>query len=98
MPVRVRAVSLFALRHFSRNDAICIHLHARFFLLRQRKLHTFAFMKKTAPLSIRITPDLKTSLERLAEADKRSLAGYVEIALQAHVDAVDRKSPRGSRK
>jgi predicted transcriptional regulator len=55
-------------------------------------------MKKIAPLSIRITPDLKASLERLAEADKRSLAGYVEIALQAHVDAVDRKPSRGSRK
>ena len=48
-------------------------------------------MKKTAPLSIRITPDLKAALERLAEADKRSLASYVEIALQAHVDGAKRK-------
>jgi predicted transcriptional regulator len=55
-------------------------------------------MKKSAPLSIRITPTLKEALERLAEADKRSLASYVEIALQAHVDSADRKPARGSRK
>ncbi|MGE0766837.1 MAG: hypothetical protein AB7L90_10265 [Hyphomicrobiaceae bacterium] len=43
-------------------------------------------MKKTAPLSVRITPDLKAALEALAEADKRSLASYVEIVLQEHVE------------
>jgi predicted HicB family RNase H-like nuclease len=48
-------------------------------------------MKKSAPLSIRITPDLKAALEKLAAADKRSLASYVEIVLQTYVD---RKSKR----
>jgi predicted transcriptional regulator len=43
-------------------------------------------MTKTAALSIRIEPELKAALERLASADKRSLASYVEIALQKHVD------------
>jgi len=43
-------------------------------------------MTKTAALSIRITPELKLALEDLAENDKRSLASYVEIALQQHVD------------
>ena len=43
-------------------------------------------MKKSAPLSIRITPDLKATLEKLAAADKRSLASYVEIILQAYVN------------
>lgn len=55
-------------------------------------------MAKTAALSVRVEPELKEALERLAEADKRSLASYVEIALQAHVDAAERKPTRGSRK
>ena len=42
--------------------------------------------KKTAALAIRVRPSLKVELERLAAADKRSLAGYIEIALQAHID------------
>lgn len=75
-----------------------IHIRTRRRLPCQRKLHTIPRMKKSAPLSIRITPTLKDALERLAEADKRSLASYVEIALQAHVDAVERKPSRGSRK
>ncbi|KAB2916746.1 MAG: ribbon-helix-helix protein, CopG family [Hyphomicrobiaceae bacterium] len=48
-------------------------------------------MTKTAALSIRIEPELKAALERLAKDDRRSLASYVEIALQEHVD---RKSAR----
>ena len=52
-------------------------------------------MKKTAPLGIRIRPDLKAALEALAEADKRSLSGYVEIVLQDHVDG--RSTPKGKR-
>lgn len=67
-------------------------------LICQCGLHTIALMPKTAALSIRVEPELKAALERLAEEDKRSLASYVEIALQAHVDQADRKPPRGSRK
>jgi hypothetical protein len=48
-------------------------------------------MSKTAALSIRIEPALKAALEQLAEADKRSLASYVEIVLQEHVDGTGRK-------
>jgi predicted DNA-binding protein len=44
-------------------------------------------MAKTAPLSIRITPELKAEIEKLAKADKRPVASYVEIVLQAHVEA-----------
>jgi len=53
-------------------------------------------MKKTAPLGIRIQPDLKAALEALAEADRRSLSSYVEIVLQAHVDA--QPAPKGKPK
>jgi predicted HicB family RNase H-like nuclease len=53
-------------------------------------------MTKTAALSIRIEPKLKADLERLAAADKRSLASYVEIALQRHVD--DQAKPTKGRR
>lgn len=69
-------------------DALCVHLHTtRQGLPSQTHLRTIAHMSKTAALSIRIEPELKAALERLASADKRSLASYVEIALQKHVDA-----------
>ena len=41
---------------------------------------------KTAPLSVRVKPSLKLLLDQLAQADKRSLASYIEIALQKHVE------------
>ena len=43
-------------------------------------------MKKTAPISFRIRPDLKAALERLAAADRRSLSAYIELALERHVE------------
>lgn len=36
---------------------------------------------KTAAISIRITPQMKQALEKLAKADGRSLANYVERIL-----------------
>lgn len=58
-------------------------------------LRTIAHMTKTAALSIRITPELKSALEGLAKADKnRSLAAYVEIVLQEHVDEQRKKGRR----
>jgi predicted DNA-binding protein len=42
---------------------------------------------RTAPLGLRLTPSLKEELEQLAQADRRTLASYVEIVLEAHVDA-----------
>jgi predicted transcriptional regulator len=45
-------------------------------------------MKKTAPISFRISADLKASLEKLAKQDSRSLSNYIELALQKHVDTV----------
>jgi hypothetical protein len=58
----------------------------------QIHLRTIAFMTKTAALSIRIEPALKAALEKLAAADKRSLASYVEIVLQEHVDGAGKRS------
>lgn len=45
-------------------------------------------MAKTAPLGLRIEPELKAEIEKLAAADKRSVAQYVELVLQAHVEAL----------
>jgi predicted HicB family RNase H-like nuclease len=42
---------------------------------------------RSAPLGLRITPRLKAELEALAKADRRTLASYVELALEAHVEA-----------
>jgi hypothetical protein len=42
---------------------------------------------RSVPLGLRIKPSLRAELDRLAEADRRTLASYVEIVLEAHVDA-----------
>jgi hypothetical protein len=89
-PCRAACLSEFQLHSFAYIEGAS--------LICQCGLHTIALMSKTAALSVRVEPELKAALERLAEEDKRSLASYVEIALQAHVDAVDRKPSRGSRK
>jgi len=46
---------------------------------------------KTAPLSIRIRPSLKAAIEKLAQENRRSVAEFVEIVLEDHVNAVMRK-------
>lgn len=40
-------------------------------------------MAKTERLQIRITPELKAQLQRLAEADGRTLSNYVEMLIKA---------------
>ena len=49
-------------------------------------------MKKSAPLSIRITPELKEALEKLAAPDRRPLSNYLQLALEEHV-ARQQRSP-----
>ncbi len=39
-----------------------------------------------ARLSVRVAPHLKTRLARLAEQERRSLADYVRLVLEDHVD------------
>jgi hypothetical protein len=41
---------------------------------------------RSAPLGLRIRPSLKTALEKLAQDDRRTLASYVELILEQHVD------------
>ena len=37
-------------------------------------------------LSLRVEPALKAALEKAAEADRRTLAAYIEIVLSEHVE------------
>jgi hypothetical protein len=41
---------------------------------------------RSAPLGLRIRPSLKAALEKLALEDKRTLASYIEIILEDHVE------------
>ena len=42
---------------------------------------------RTAPVGPRFTPSLKEALMELARADRRTLASYIELVLEAHVEA-----------
>ena len=42
---------------------------------------------KTERLQIRITPELKEQLQRLAEADGRTVSNYVEQLIKAALEA-----------
>jgi hypothetical protein len=42
-------------------------------------------MAKSAPLGLRISPEVKEALERAAKDDDRSLASYAERILIAHL-------------
>jgi predicted transcriptional regulator len=53
-------------------------------------------MRRTDPISFRIKSEIKQALERLAREDRRSLSQYIELALEAHVEAKkqDGKKPK----
>jgi hypothetical protein len=53
---------------------------------------------KTAPLSIRIRPSLKASIEQLAAKNRRSVAEFVEIVLEDFVNAEMSTASHKSRK
>ena len=40
---------------------------------------------RSATLVLRVRPELKAALERLATNDRRSISNYVEIILEDHV-------------
>ena len=49
-------------------------------------------MRRTDPISFRIKAEIKEELQRLAEADKRSLSQYIETALEAHIERVKKQA------
>ena len=42
--------------------------------------------KKSEPVGLRFRPSLKRALDRLAAADRRPLATYIELVLEDHVE------------
>lgn len=47
-------------------------------------------MKRDDQITIRIPSKLRGRLQKLADADQRSLASYLVLALQAHADQAER--------
>lgn len=43
-------------------------------------------MAKTERLQIRITPELKDKLQRLADAENRTVSNYIEALIQRELD------------
>ena len=50
-------------------------------------------MQKTI-ISFRIREDIKDALQKLADADRRSLSWYISFALEEHVAANKRRGKR----
>jgi predicted DNA-binding protein len=55
-------------------------------------------MTRDAYLSVRVPSELKAELEKLAAADKRSVASYVLLLLEEHVSAAKSGKAAKSRK
>jgi predicted DNA-binding protein len=49
---------------------------------------------KTAPLSYRIPAELKEGLQKLADADRRKRGPYIQLVLEAHVEAKKQEGKR----
>jgi predicted HicB family RNase H-like nuclease len=47
---------------------------------------------RTAPIGLRVTPRLKEVLLALAKAEKRTLASYIELVLEAHAEQAKKKA------
>jgi hypothetical protein len=43
-------------------------------------------MARTSPFSMRLRPEIKDALQKLADADRRSLTNYIELVLEKHVE------------
>jgi hypothetical protein len=51
-------------------------------------------MSRIAQINLRVRPSLKAKLEKLAKQDRRTLSGYVEMLLEDHVTAQERRAKR----
>ena len=55
--------------------------------------------KKSATLSLRLTPEIKAVASRLASGGRRSLNGLVEFLIKKEAERIEKKTrPRGKRK
>lgn len=53
--------------------------------------------KKLIPFSMRFTPELKAKLQKLADAENRSLSNYLETHIPRWVEA-EEEATKGKRK
>lgn len=53
--------------------------------------HIMGSMAKTDPFSMRLDPKLKAELQKLADADHRSLTNFVELKLYEIVEQAKRR-------
>jgi hypothetical protein len=54
-------------------------------------------MARTAAIGIRVEPPVKEALEKLAAADRRTLAAYIEILLVEHIESKAPQKKLGSK-
>ena len=47
-------------------------------------------MARIAQINLRVRPNVKAKLEKLAKQDRRTLSGYVEMLLEDHVTKQER--------
>jgi len=45
-------------------------------------------------LSFRVRADIKDAMQKLANADRRTLSSYIELVLEAHVEAKKKEGKR----
>jgi len=62
---------------------------------RTREVNSKTHMMRDDHLSVRVPADLKSALQRLADAEQRTLASYVHHVLHQHVERVD--GPRSAK-
>jgi hypothetical protein len=53
---------------------------------------------KKPVISFRIRPDIKAGVQKLADADRRSLSSYIEMVLEAHLKQRSSKKPEGKKR
>jgi predicted transcriptional regulator len=55
-------------------------------------------MKRDTSVNVRLTSELRDELQRLAEANRRTLSDYIRLLLEEHVEAqkAEAETDRGS--
>ncbi len=51
-------------------------------------------MKRSETISVRLTPNMRATLEKLAEADRRTVSSLVEILLERALEEYEKPSKR----
>lgn len=53
-------------------------------------MENIAMVRTDKAILIRVTPEMKATLERLAAEESRSLSNYVALVLKAHLAAIQK--------